>query len=243
MLSGGLGWPEGGWPEQVWKVVLGEKRYKEAKARYHRDLKAKKPEAREPFNLDKTRRELSEKLRRDATDDDLYSHLMYPQVFADFAKHQREYSDVSVLPTPAFFYGLKRGEEIGVAIEEGKTLIIRLVNISEPDKDGRRTVTFELNGITREAVIQDRKVAPQTRSRSKADLGDPLQVGAPIPGLVASIAVSVGQKVSKGDKLFMMEAMKMQTTVTAAIDGVVAEVLVQVGETVESKDLLLKLRA
>jgi pyruvate carboxylase len=243
MFSGGLGWPEGGWPEQVWKVVLGEKRCKEAKARYQRDLKAKKPEAREPLNLDKTRRELSDKLRREATDDDLYSHLMYPQVFADFAKHQREYSDVSVLPTPAFFYGLKLGEEINISIEEGKSLIVRLINVSAPDKDGRRTVNFELNGMTREATITDKKISPQTKARVKADLADPLQVGAPIPGLVATIAVSVGQKVVKGDKLLMMEAMKMQTTVYAPVDGVIESIPCALGETVESKDLLVKLRA
>ena len=154
-----------------------------------------------------------------------------PAVFAEFAKHLTQYSDVSVLPTPAFFYGLRRGEEISVEIEPGKSLVIRLVNVSEPDKDGRRTVTFELNGMTREAFITDKKVTPLTKTRPKADLADALQVGAPIPGLVASIAVTVGQKVAKGDRLMMMEAMKMQTTVTAPADGVVAELLCAVGET------------
>jgi len=240
MLSGGLGWPTGGFPENVQRVVLGEKRFKEAQAAF----KAGKVGNRaEPVNLDKLRRELTDKLKRDATEDDVFSHLMYPQVFADFAKHLREFSDVSVLPTPAFYYGLRRGEEISAEIEPGKTLVIRLVNVGEPDKDGRRTVTFELNGMTREAFITDKKVAPQTKTRPKADLADPLQVGAPIPGLVASIAVSVGQKVTKGDKLLMMEAMKMQTTVTAPADGVVAELLCALGETVESKDLLVRLRA
>ena len=167
---------------------------------------------------------------------------MYPQVFADLVKQQREYGDVSVLPTNAFFYGLRPGEEISVNIEAGKTLIIRLVNVSEPDKDGRRAVTYELNGITRETTISDRKVAPQTKARVKADLADPLQVGAPIPGLVASIAVTVGHKVAKGDKLLLMEAMKMQTTVYASADGVVAELLCGVGDTVGSKDLLVRLR-
>ena len=219
--------------------MLGEKRFREAQAAF----KAGKVGNRaEPVSLDKLRRELADKLRRDATDDDVFSHLMYPQVFADFAKHLREYSDVSVLPTPAFYYGLRLGEEISLEIEPGKTLVIRLVNVGEPDKDGRRTVTFELNGMTRETHITDRKVAPQTRTRPKADLADPLQVGAPIPGLVASIAVSVGQKVSKGDKLLMMEAMKMQTPVPAPADGVVAELLCALGETVESKDLLVRLR-
>jgi len=169
--------------------------------------------------------------------------LMYPQVFTGFAKHEREFSDVSVLPTPTFFYGLRLGEEINIAIEEGKSLIVRLVNVSEPDKDGRRTVTFELNGVTRETLIADKKIVPQTKARPKADITDPLQIAAPIPGLIASIAVSVGQKVVKGDKLLMMEAMKMQTTVYSAADGVVDALHVTVGDTVESKDLLVKLRA
>jgi pyruvate carboxylase len=240
MLSGGLGWPDGGFPEAVQRVVLGEKRFKEAQSAFKAGRAGNRAE---PVNLDKLRKELGEKLRREATEDDLYSHLMYPQVFADFAKHVSHFSDVSVLPTAAFFYGLRRGEEISVEIEAGKTLVIRLINVSEPDKDGRRTVTFELNGITREAYITDKKVSPQTKTRPKADLADALQVGAPIPGLVASIAVSVGQKVNKGDKLLMMEAMKMQTTVTAPADGVIAELLCAVGETVESKDLLVRLRA
>ncbi len=241
MMSGGLGWPAGGWPDAVQRVVLGEKRATEARKNFEKGVV---PGAvATPANLEKIRKELSDKLKRDATDDDVYSHLMYPQVFADFAKHSREFSDVSVLPTPAFFYGLRRGEEINVAIEEGKSLIIRLVNVSEPDKDGRRTVTYELNGMTREAFITDKKVAPQAKTRPKADIADPLQVGAPIPGLIASIAVSVGHKVAKGDRLLMMEAMKMQTTVYAPVDGVVAELHAAVGDTVESKDMLVRLRA
>ncbi len=148
-----------------------------------------------------------------------------------------------MLPTPAFFYGLRLGEEITVAIEEGKSLIIRLINVSEPDKDGRRTVTYELNGMTRETSIADKKIVPQAKSRPKADIADPLQIAAPIPGLIVSIAVSVGHKVAKGDKLLMMEAMKMQTTVYAAADGMVDALHVAVGDTVESKDLLVKLRA
>ncbi|HEY0455386.1 MAG TPA: pyruvate carboxylase [Verrucomicrobiae bacterium] len=239
MLSGGLGWPEGGFPEPVWHVILGEKRFKVAKAAYKKGISAA---IAAPVNLKKLREELTDKLKREATDDDLYSHLMYPQVFAEFARHQREFSDVSVLPTPPFFYGLNLGDEVSVAIEEGKTLFIKLINVSAPDKDGRRTITYELNGMTRETSIADKRVAPTTKTRPKADLTDPLQIGAPIPGLIASIAVSVGQKVAKGDKLLMMEAMKMQTTVYAAADGVVHELNVHVGDTVESKDLLIRLR-
>jgi pyruvate carboxylase len=148
-----------------------------------------------------------------------------------------------VLPTPAFFYGLELGGEVTVSIEEGKTLFIKLINVSAPDKDARRTVTYELNGMTREASIPDKSVAPKTRPRLTANLTDPFDVGAPIPGLIATIAVSVGQKVAKGDKLLMMEAMKMQTTLYAPVDGVVDALHAAVGDTVESKDLLVKLRA
>ena len=150
---------------------------------------------------------------------------------------------MSALPTPTYFYGLRRREEINVNIEPGKTLIIRLVNVSEPEKDGRRTVTYELNGMTRETLIADKTQVAKVKQRPKADLNDPRQIPAPIPGLIATIAVSVGHRVRKGEKLLMMEAMKMQTTVSAPVDGVVAELYVAIGDTVESKDLLLKLRA
>jgi pyruvate carboxylase len=257
MLTGGLGWPDGGWPVPVWRAVLGDKRFKTAQAKYQAALAAEKKraakkaghvvpgasgEAVSGAELAAMKKALAEKLRREPTDDEFFSHLMYPAVFADFAKHQREYGDVSVLPTPAYFYGLNPREEISVEIEEGKVLIIRLVGVGEADKDGRRPVTYELNGIAREVFILDRSVAATARTRPKADLADPMQVAAPIPGLIATLSASVGAKVAKGDRLFMMEAMKMQTTVYAPADSVVTELHAAVGDTVESKDLIVKLR-
>jgi pyruvate carboxylase len=245
MFNGGLGWPPGGWPERIWKVVLGPENFAKARKRY-RDAVARGDKAegmgQTGADLEKLRAELSSKLKRQASEDDLYSHLMYPQVFAAFDKHRHDFSDVSVLPSPAYFYGLRLREEISVEIEPGKVLIIRLVNVSESDKDGRRVVTYELNGMTRETYIADKSLAAKVKIHPKADLADPRQIAAPIPGLISTIAVSVGHKVSKGDKLLMMEAMKMQTTVTAPIDGVIGEILVGIGDTVESKDLLIKIR-
>ena len=247
MMMGGLGWPEGGWPEQVWQVILGQKAFEQARYRYRAAIATGEPVsastgAAAEIDLEQVREELSEKLRREATDDDLYSHLMYPQVFADFARHEAAFSDVSVLPTPAFFYGLQPDEEISVSIEEGKVLIIRLISVGGTDKEGRRAVSYELNGIGRETFILDRSIAPKTKVRPKADLADAAQVAAPIPGLIAQLLVSVGGKVSKGDKLLMMEAMKMQNTVYAPCDGVVSELHVALGDTVESKDLLIRIR-
>ncbi len=232
MLMGNLGQPSGGWRRQLQKVVLGDR--KPIRGRPGAGLKA--------LPLKKIKEELSTRLKREAGDDDLYSHLMYPEVFAEFAKFARDYSDVAVLPTSAFFYGLKPGEEISVDIEEGKTLFIKLIHVGAVDKDGRRTVTFELNGMTREASIPDRSDQTKAKARAKADPADAQQVGAPIPGLITSLAVSVGAKVSRGDKLLTLEAMKMQTTIYALGDGTVEGIFAQVGETVESKDLLLKLR-
>ena len=243
MFRGGLGWPEGGWPETLWKVILGTEGFKEARKRFRREVKRGRPDKVAAIELRDVGDALSKQLKRDISDDDLYSHLMYPQVFANFDKHRNEFSDVSVLPSPTFFYGLQPGEEITVSIEDGKALIIRLVNVGEPDKDGSRIVTFELNGMKREAHVIDKGVAPKTKARPKVDVSDPLQVGAPIPGLIASVFVSVGKKVSKGDKLVMMEAMKMQSTVTAPCDGVVEELAVNFGDTVEIKDLLVRLRS
>ena len=229
MLSGGLGEPMGGWPQDVVRAILGTAKPKRVKPA--------------PVKLKDTKAEVATKTKREPSDDDLYSHLMYPGVFADFAKFQREFSDVSAMPTPAFFYGLQPGEEISVPIEEGKVLFIKLINVGTPDKEGRRIINYELNGMPREAVVQDKSVAPKTKSRAKADAADPLQLGAPIPGMITALSVSVGSKVAKGDKLVTLEAMKMQTTIYAQQDGVVAELLVATGDSAEAGDLLVKLRA
>jgi pyruvate carboxylase len=233
MLAGGLGKPVGGWPRKLQQVVLGKTK----------PIRGRPGASMAPLNFKKTRDELGSRLKREITDDDLYSHLMYPEVFADFAKFTRDYADVSVLTTPAFFYGLKPGEEIAVSIEEGNILYIKLINIGTPDKDGYRIVTFELNGMGREAAVLDKSIQTKPKTRLKADLADPLQIGAPIPGIVTSLAVGVGAKVEKSDKILTLEAMKMQSTLYASADGVVEAIHVQVGDTVETKDLLVKLRA
>jgi pyruvate carboxylase len=228
MLAGGLGEPMGGWPTDVVKAVLGKAKGKPARA-------AK-------VSLEAVRKELTGKLKHSPDEDELYSHLMYPDVFAAFTKFEREYGDVSVLPTPAFFYGLKPGEEISVEIEQGKTLFIKLVNLGPADKDGHRIVFFEINGMPREVTITDKSLQTTKKARRKADPSKPLELGAPIPGMVTNIGPGNGAKVTKGDKILTMEAMKMQTTIYAPCDGAIEELLVAVGDAVDAGDLLVKLR-
>jgi pyruvate carboxylase len=232
MLSGGLGQPKGGWPQKVQEVVLGDRQ----------PYTGRPGERAEPVDLERTRAELKASYKRDISDDDLYAYLMYPQVFDELIKKIEAYGHPRVLSTPAFFYGLKVGEEITVDIQEGKRLIIKLIYVSEPNEEGERTLTFELNGRARECVILDRSIKTDVKKRSKADPADKMQVGAPIPAMVSSVSVSVGQKVKHKEKLCVLEAMKMQTTVYALADGVVDSIEVQVGDQVDSKDLLVRLR-
>ena len=148
-----------------------------------------------------------------------------------------------MLPTPSFFYGLRPGEEIAVNIEAGKTLFIKLVNIGLPDDAGKRIVSYELNGVPRESTIVDSSLQTTVKTRAKADPADVSQLGAPIPGVITGLHVTIGGKVAKGDKLLTLEAMKMQTTIYAPEPAIVGEIFVKVGDSVESKDLLLKLRS
>ena len=232
MLAGGLGKPMGGWPKKLQHVVLGKRK----------PLRGRPGASLKPLHFKKIENELAAKLKHEPSHDDLFSHIMYPEVFADYTKFARDFGNLSVLPTPAFFYGMKVGQEISVEIEEGKTLFIRLVNVNPVDAEGRRAVIFELNGMPRQLPITDRSVQPKVKPRLKADPAAPGQIGAPIPGLVTALPVSVGTKIVKGDKLLTLEAMKMQTTIYSPCDGVVEQILVPVGETVESKDLLMKVR-
>jgi pyruvate carboxylase len=161
-------------------------------------------------------------------------------VFPDFAAHQQKYSDTSVLPTPVFFYGMEPGEEISVDIEKGKTLIIKFLTVGDPHADGTRGVFFELNGQPREVLVQDRSLTGDIKTPPKAEPGNPLQVGAPIPGLVVRVTVAPGEQVAAGQKLITLEAMKMETTVYAEKAGQVVEVLVKPGTQVKAGDLLLR---
>jgi pyruvate carboxylase len=170
---------------------------------------------------------------------DVLSYLMYPDVYVKFARARQSYGVVDVLPTPQFFFGMQTGEEIAVVLEPGKSLVIKFLTVGEPRPDGYRTVFFELNGQPREVDIRDKSLRTSAPERVKADPGKPGQVGAPIPGMVSSVTAELNQEVAKGDRLLVLEAMKMQSTIYAPVSGKITQLLAQVGQNVESKDLLL----
>ena len=232
LVSGNLGQPKGGWPKAVQKVILGKQK----------PLHGRPGASAPKVDLKKESQSLKKKLGSRYTDDDLFSSLMYPQVYNEFQDFKKKYGDVSVLPTTAYFHGLEPGEEISIRIEEGKTLFIKLLHVGDPDEKGIRSLTFELNGKARTTMVQDKSVKGDSKAREKAETSNSKHVAAPIPAMISSIATSVGKTVAKGDKIAVLEAMKMQTTLYASSDGTVDEILVKVGDSVESKDLIARLR-
>ncbi|MEP7243303.1 MAG: pyruvate carboxylase [Gammaproteobacteria bacterium] len=229
LFRGELGQPYGGFPEALQKKVL--KGVKPLRQRPGAELP--------PVDLAAERERIQQKLPRPATDDDLASYLMYPKVWLEYIDERISYGDVSILPTPIFFYGMEPGQEMSFDLERGKTLIVRYVAASETHEDGTRTVFFELNGQPRSVRVADRSQVAKRPPPRKADLGNARHIGAPMPGTVATVSVQVGQKVARGDLLVTIEAMKMETAVRSDAEGEIAEVLARPKQRVDAKDLLV----
>src|SRR5665213_619338 len=232
LFRGDVGQPYGGFPQALQRKVL-----KGAAPRQRRA-----GEEMPPADLEQLRIEANARAQRVVTDQQFASYLMYPQVFTDYAADRRRFSDVAILPTSVFFYGMEPGQEISVDLERGKTLIVRYVTQSEPHEDATRTVFFELNGQPRSVRIIDQSQKPKRPPQRKIEAGNPLHIGAPMPGTVATINVSVGQRVARGDVVTTLEAMKMEAAVRAESDGEVTEVLVTPGMQVDAKDLMVVMR-
>jgi pyruvate carboxylase len=229
MFAGALGEPEGGWPRKLQTVIL----------RGASPIPGRPADHLAPVDFKQTTAAVEKKTEQKISRADLMSYLMYPEVFVKFAKARSAYGNLEVLPTPEFFYGLEQGREILVELEPGKTLVVKLLTVSDAHPDGTRTIFFELNGQPREVTIRDNALRATVQARPKADASEPGQVGAPIPGAISSIVVELGQQVKKGDRLLILEAMKMQSTVYAPVEGKVTKKLANVGDKVDAKDLLL----
>ncbi len=232
MMKGNLGQPPGGFPKGIVnKVLKGEKPSTE---RPGKNLA--------PIDLEEVRAKVSAEMGgKQIDDEDLNGYLMYPKVFLDYMGRHRTYGPVRTLPTRTFFYGMEAGEEISVEIDPGKTLEIRLQAVGETDETGEVKVFFELNGQPRSIRVPNRLVKSTTQARPKADTGNAAHIGAPMPGIVASVAVKAGQEIHEGDMLLTIEAMKMETALHADRAGTVKAVHVTPGAQIDAKDLLVEL--
>ncbi len=232
LVGGNMGEPPGGFPEKVVKRIL----------RGRKPVIGRPGESLAPADFAAAGEKVKKIIGREATKREVLSYVLYPKVFEEFANHQITYSNTSVLPTPVFFYGQDVGEELLAEIEEGKVLVIKFLTISEPHTDGTRTVFFELNGQPRDVSVIDTSLDVSATRAPKADPADNKQVGASMPGMVVTVAVKVGDKVAKGQKLLTLEAMKMETTINSEVDGEIASVLVKPGSRVETGDLMISVQ-
>ncbi|MBO4329582.1 MAG: biotin/lipoyl-binding protein, partial [Rhodocyclaceae bacterium] len=231
MMRGDLGYPADGFPPALQKRIL--KGQTPIKGRVGAHLPA--------VDLEGERKKAEKVVGHHIDDAALASWLMYPKVYADYAEHHRKYGDVSVLPTPVFFYGLGNKNEMSVEIDRGKTLVVRLLGETDAPEEGEAKLFFELNGQSRPMRIARAGAKPAKRAHPKAEEGNPAHIAAPMPGMVATVAVQVGQKVRKGSPLLSIEAMKMETVLNAERDATITKIHVAPGERIEAKDLLLEL--
>ncbi len=232
-FRGEIGQPPGGFPAALQKKVLkGEA-----------PLTERAGKAMKPAPLPKLRATVEAEIESPVSDEEFCSYLMYPKVFIDYAKNRAEYGPVEVLPTHTFFYGMVAGEEISVDLEPGKSMVIHCVAIGDTDDEGAVRVFFELNGQPRIAKVPNRHAEQSSNKLPKADESNPTHVAAPMPGMVATVAVREGQVVKSGDLLLTIEAMKMETTIHADQDGTIARLYVSPGSQIDAKDLLMEYNA
>ncbi|NQZ77184.1 MAG: pyruvate carboxylase, partial [Ekhidna sp.] len=227
LFKGDLGQPQGGFPSEISKLIL----------KNQEPLKGRANDNMVPVDFD----EEFASFRKDFSGmdfEDFLSYKLYPKVFKDYYDHIQVYDEVTHLPTPTFFYGMKVGEEIMVEIGRGKTIIIELVGLTDPDEHGMRNVAFRLNGQIRRIAIRDKRVAVQHVSNRKAE--SEKEVGSPLQGKIAEIKVKEGDSVDKDGILFVIEAMKMETTVSSPMKGIIKKILLKEGELVEQEDLIIE---
>ena len=228
-FRGDLGQPLGGFPAELRKKVLKEEL----------GLDVRPGSMIPEVDLVAERELAEERALRPISDPEFASYLMYPDVFIKYVEAYRDFSDLTVLPSSVFFYGMESGEEVQIEIEPGRIIVLRYNGMGEVDSSGKRAVFFELNGQPRQVYVQTEAPAAEAAARRKAEKDNRTHLGAPMPGLIAQIDASVGEKVIRGQSLLTIEAMKMQTNIRAEFDGVIKEILLDPGQQVDAGDLLI----
>ena len=229
LFKGDLGQPFGGFPKELQKIILQDiKPYTEKPNSHIQSI---------DFEIELTK--FKAKYDENVTEEDLLSYIMYPKVFDEFYNFKKHFGSVECLPTPAFYYPLKPNEEIMVNLESGKNLLIRLRYMGEPNEEGMREVFFQINGQTRNVLIKDNSAKIQKVSNVKAN--GPNEVGAPLQGKLVEIKVKEGDVIKKGQPLFVIEAVKMESTINSNVDGIVKKIYLKLNTMVEQDDCLLSM--
>ena len=233
-FQGMMGQPYGGFPKELQKIVLKDIEPltdRPGKSLPPVDFEAIKKHLIEKYNYgDKSKEVMNQKA---------ISYALYPKVYEDYCEHFQMYNDVTRLESHVYFYGLRKGEETYLNIGEGKQLLIKYLEEGEPDENGIRTLTFQVNGMLRTVKIQDKNLEIKADRKLKADKTNPQHLGSSIPGTVGKVLVKEGDAVTENMPLLTVEAMKMETTVVSKITGTVDKIYVQQGDTVSQDDLFI----
>jgi len=228
-FEGRIGQPPHGFPEPLRTLVLKER--PRIDGRPGEDLAMADFEA--------TKIELTRRLEHEPTRADCLSYLLYPKVFLEYLEQRKRHgTHVTVLPTTAYFHGMALAQELHLELEPGQSLVVRLVAIGDVDAEGKRALFFDINSQPRRIMVQDKSVGVIAEKHAKADPEDPCQVGAPLPGLLASHVRAEGEIVAAGERLCVIEAMKMESSVTAPIGGRIKKIHVPAREQIDAGDLL-----
>lgn len=233
-FKGMMGQPMGGFPEDIQEIVLkGEK-----------PVDVRPGLLLEDEDFGKIISYLKEKYSIKATMKDALSYALYPKVFEDYLKYIGEYGDLSRMGSDIFFHGLSEGETCEVEIAEGKTIIIKLLEIGKLDSEGNRNLAFEVNGNRREIKIHDKDSGKENTVvfTKMADPENEKEIGASIPGTVLKVLVKEGDKVEAGQSLMIIEAMKMETNIVAKQESIIESILVKENQQVKTGELLMKMK-
>ena len=233
-FQGMMGQPYGGFPKELQKIVLKD----------IEPLTDRPGKSLPPVDFESIKKHLVEKYNygdksEEVMNQKAISYALYPKVYEDYCEHFQMYNDVTRLESHVYFYGLRKGEETYLNIGEGKQLLIKYIEEGEPDENGVRTLTFQVNGMLRTVKIQDKNLEIKADRKLKADKTNPQHLGSSIPGTVGKVLVKEGDAVTENMPLLTVEAMKMETTVVSKITGTVDKIYVQQGDSVSQDDLLM----
>ncbi len=234
-FKGDLGQPVGGFPKALQKIILKDQEAYTDRPNAHLEALDIEEEFKEFLTI------FDKEMGRPTNITDFLSYKLYPKVFLDAYNKHVKYGNLMNLPTKNFFYGMERGEEITVEIDKGKTLLVSLDSVGRPNDEGMVTVYFKVNGQSRSVKIKDESIKIDLVVHVKAEKGNDKHIGAPLQGLLSTVLVKNGEKILKNQPLFIIEAMKMETTITAVADSVIADVILQPGVMVNSDDLIVVL--
>jgi pyruvate carboxylase len=229
-FRGDIGQPFGGFPKELQKIILKDRVPYTERPNEHLA----------PVDFEKEMKVFQKAFGDHKTELDFLSYKLYPKVYKDFHEFNLINGDVWVIPSQTFFYGMKQNEEIMVKISPGKNMIVKYLNITAPDEEGNCQVYFKLNGQNRHVQVKNEKLNIETKTNRKVT--NEKEIGAPLQGKLTKILVKVGDKVGKNDPLFLIEAMKMESTVVAPMEGVIQEIGLSENQMVHQDDLVIVLK-